>query len=144
MNSDIDEDLLRDFSFLPKDILTLMDEDFFAVVQLLVGDLVADILRIQLINSARKLLNTTDAFLFLQIESSETDLIRRRSCFKSKTGQYIVKPGIRIGLSHLIKLLKLKAKQEQHSISDEVVESGGEYIAEDLLKRHPLLKSLIQ
>ena len=144
MNSDVDEDLLRDVSFLPKDILTLMDEDFFAVVQLLVGDSVADILRIQLINSARKLLSTTDAFLFFQIESLETDLIKRRSCFKSKTGQYIVKPGIRIGLFHLIKLLKLKAKQEQHSISDEDAESSGEYIAEDFLKRHPLLKSLIK
>ena len=144
MNSYIDEELLRDVSFLPNDILTMIDEDFFAVVQSLVGDLVADILRIQLINSARKLLNTTDAFLFFQIESTETDLIKRRSCFKSRTGQYIVKPGIRVGLFHLIKLLKLKAKQEQCSISDEVAESSGEYVTEDFQKRHPLLKSLIK
>ena len=66
MNSYIDEDLLCDVSFLPDDILTMIDEDFFAVVQSLVGDLDADILRIQLINSARKLLNTTDAFLFFK------------------------------------------------------------------------------
>ena len=127
MNTDINEDLLRDVSYLPKNILTLIDEEFFAVVQLLVGDLVADILRIQLINSARKLLNTTDVFLFFQMgESTETDEIKRRSCFKSRTGQYIVKPGIRIGLFYLIKLLKLKAKQEQHSTSDGVAESSGE------------------
>ena len=44
----------------------------------------------------------------------------------------------------MIKLLKLKAKQEHCSISDEVAESSGEYVTEDFLKHHPLLKSLIK
>lgn len=86
--------------FLPDDIFTRIDDDFFSVVKLVVGDSLHQILKIQMINSARKLLNTADAFAFFQIESEETDAIKAACCFTSKSGQYIVKPGLQIGLSN--------------------------------------------
>ncbi|CAF4368048.1 unnamed protein product [Rotaria sordida] len=107
MNFDLDKDYsLIDTSVLSNDVFTRIDDDFFSIVKVLAGDSVFNILRIQLINSARKLLNTPDVFAFFQIESEETDTIKAESCFKSKTGQYVVKPGIQTGLSYLIKLLK--------------------------------------
>ncbi|CAF1243805.1 unnamed protein product [Rotaria sordida] len=107
MYFDLDKDYsLIDTSVLPNDIFTRIDDGFFSIVKVLAGDSVFNILRIQLINSERKLLNTPDVFAFFQIESEETDTIKAVSCFKSKTGQYVVKPGIQTGLSYLIKLLK--------------------------------------
>ncbi|CAF3314637.1 unnamed protein product [Rotaria sp. Silwood2] len=107
MNFHLENDnSLIDTSILPNDIFTRIDDDFFSIVKILAGDSVVNILRIQLINSARKLFNTSDVFAFFQIESEQTDAIKAESCFKSKTGQYVVKPCIQTGLSYLIKLLK--------------------------------------
>ncbi|CAF3482129.1 unnamed protein product [Rotaria sp. Silwood2] len=100
------ESSLIDTSVLPSDIFTRVDNDFYSIVKVLAGDSVFNILRIQLINSARKLLCSPDVFAFFQLESEETDKIKAESCFKSKTGQYVVKPCIQTGLSYLIKLLK--------------------------------------
>ena len=61
---------------LPNDIFTRIDDGFFSVVKLVAGDSLYQILRIQLINSARKLLNTADVFAFFQIDSEETDIIK--------------------------------------------------------------------
>ncbi|CAF4009907.1 unnamed protein product [Rotaria magnacalcarata] len=134
---------LVDTSILPNDIFTRVDDDFYSIVKLLADDSVFDILRMQLINSARKLLNI-DVFAFFQIESEETDTIKAESCFKSKTGQYIVKPGIQTGLSNLIKLLKQKLKQDEELAMNENNETQHKYISEEFIDRHPLLKSLIK
>ncbi|CAF3799462.1 unnamed protein product [Rotaria magnacalcarata] len=132
MNSNLhDDNTLIDTSILPDDIFTRVGDDFFFIVKLCAGDSIFNILRIQLVNSARKLLNTADIFAFFQIESEETNAIKVESCFKCKTGQYIVKPGIQASLSYLIRLLKLKFKQEQELKLNQNNE-------------HPLLKSLIK
>ncbi|CAF4314687.1 unnamed protein product, partial [Adineta steineri] len=86
MNSQNNDNSTIDTSVLPNDIFTRVGDDFFSIVQLLAGDAVRDILQIQLINSATKLLNIENVFAFFQIESDETDIIKAESCFKSKTG----------------------------------------------------------
>jgi len=83
-------------------------------------------------------------FAFFQIESEETDAIKAESCFKSKTGQYIVKPGIQTGLSYLIKLLKKKLKQEEELTLNENSQTQDKHISNEFINKHPLLKSLIK
>ncbi|CAF1489979.1 unnamed protein product [Rotaria sp. Silwood1] len=143
MNFGVDKDSsLIDTSVLPNDIFTRVDDDFFSIVKALAGDSVFNILRIQLINSARKLLSTPDVFAFFQIESEETDKIKAESCFKSKTGQYFVKPGIQTSLSYLIKLLNQKLKEEL--TLNENNETRDTFISNEFIDKHPLLKSLIR
>ncbi|CAF1534009.1 unnamed protein product, partial [Adineta steineri] len=143
MNSQNNDNSTIDTSVLPNDIFTRVGDDFFSIVQLLAGDAVRDILQIQLINSATKLLNIENVFAFFQIESDETDIIKAESCFKSKTGEYIVKPGIQTNLSNFVKLLKHKLIEEQ-LIQNENNETQQKYITDDFINKHPLLKSLIK
>ncbi|CAF4624657.1 unnamed protein product [Rotaria sp. Silwood2] len=145
MNSNLhDDNTLIDTSILPDDIFTRVDDDFFSIVRLCAGDSIFNILRIQLINSARKLLNATDIFAFFQIESEETNAIKAESCFQCKTGQYIVKPGIQASLSYLIQLLKLKLKQEQELKLNQNNEVKNKCLTDVFIDKHPLLKSLIK
>ncbi|CAF4212459.1 unnamed protein product, partial [Rotaria magnacalcarata] len=142
MNFDLDKNnSLIDTSVLPNDIFTCIDDDF-SIVKTFAGDSEVNILRIQLINSAKKLLNTTDVFAFFRIESEETDTVKAESCLKSKTGQYIIKFGIQIGLSYLIKLLQQKLKKEL--VLKENNEIQHKYISNEFIDKHPLLKSLIK
>ncbi|CAF3517275.1 unnamed protein product [Rotaria sp. Silwood2] len=131
MNSHNDDNLTFGMSLLPDDIFTRVENDFFSIVKIIAGDCVVKILKIQLINSARKLLNIPDIFAFFQIDSKETDALKVESCFKSKTGQYVVKPGVQNSLSYLIKLLKEKLKQEQEQELIMEGESAGRSIAEN-------------
>lgn len=129
---------------LPDNIFMLMDNNFFSVVKTIAGDSVVKILKIQSINSARKLLCTPDVFQFLHIESKETDSIKLESCFKSKTGQYIIKPGVKSSLLYLINLLKEKLKNEQESTMNGGDQSYLHILTDEFLDNHPLLKSLIR
>lgn len=47
------------------------------------GESLYKILQIQMINTARKLLNTDNVFSFLQIESQKIDKIKAESCFRA-------------------------------------------------------------
>ena len=97
----------------------------------------------QLIHSARKLLNTPNVFAFFQIESKETDRIKAESCFKCKSGQFVAKSGIQAGLSSLIKLLKQKLKEDKLTLNENN-EMPHQYISHKFIDKHPLLKSLIK
>ncbi|CAF4969690.1 unnamed protein product, partial [Rotaria sp. Silwood1] len=138
------EDILLDITVLPKDIFERVDHKFYDVVKSVAGDSLAKILKIQLINSVGKLLNTPDIFAFFQYDSEETDAIKRESCFKSKTGQFIVKPGIQSSFSYFINLLNKALKQKQELAPNENTENYSNYITDEFLDNHSLLKSLIK
>lgn len=121
-----------------------MDDEFYSFVKLFAGDTVCSILQIQLINSARKLLNIQNVFEFFQLESEETDVLKAECCFKLKNGQYVLKPGIETSLSNLIILLKQKLNQEPESILNEDNELQDNYVTNDFIEKHPPLKSLIK
>lgn len=129
---------------LPNNIFTCVDDDFYSFVKLFVGETVCNILRIQLINSARKLLNINNVFEFFQLESEETDVLKAECCFKLKNGQYIVKPGIQTSLSGLIMLLKQRLNQEPGSTLNENSKLQDNYVPNEFIEKHPLLKSLIK
>ncbi|CAF3414582.1 unnamed protein product [Rotaria socialis] len=143
MNSS-NNDALLDISVLPKDIFERVDREFYDAVKSVVGDSLVKILKIQLINSAGKLLNTPDLFAFLNFDSEETDAIKLESYFKSKTGQLVIKPGIQSSSSYLIKLLKKTLKQKQESASKENNDNYQNYVTDEFLDNHPLLRSLIK
>ncbi|CAF0995805.1 unnamed protein product [Rotaria sordida] len=138
------EDILLDITVLPKDIFERVGHKFYDVVKSVAGDSLAKILKIQLINSVGKLLNTPDIFAFFQYDSEETDAIKLESCFKSKTGQFIVKPGIQSSFSYFINLLNKALKQKQELAPNENTENYSNYITDEFLDNHPLLKSLIK
>ena len=129
---------------LPDDIFSCIDDKFHFVVKLLAGDSLLNILRIQLINSARKLLNTHDVFAIFQIESEATDVLKAECCFKSKAGQFIVKPGIQTSLSCFTKLLHQKLNEQQGLTLNENRKAEGSIITDGFIDKHPLLKSLIK
>ena len=145
MNSNFhNEDIFIDTSILPDDIFMRVDNDFFSIVKLVAGDTILKILQIQLINSTRKLLNTSDVFAFFQIESEETDTIKNEACFKCKTGAYIVKPGVKSSLSYFIKSLKTKFRQKQEFKLDQNDKVKEEYLTDVFIQKHPILRSLIK
>ena len=139
-----DDGALMDVVTLLDDIFARVDEEFYSVLKLLAGDSLLNILRIQLINSARKLLKTADVFAFFHIELEDTGPLKAECCFKSKTGQYIVKPGIRTNLSNFMKLLHQKLNEGQGSTSNENEKLQERNIANEFIDKHPLLKSLIK
>ncbi|CAF1173978.1 unnamed protein product [Rotaria sp. Silwood1] len=110
------EDILLDITVLPKDIFERVDHKFYDVVKSVAGDSLAEILKIQSINSVGKLLNTPDAFAFFQYDSEETDAIK----------------------------LEISLKQKQELASNEKTENYSNYINDEFLDNHPLLKSLIK
>ncbi|CAF3348463.1 unnamed protein product [Rotaria sp. Silwood2] len=138
------DDALLDISILPKDIFERVDCEFYDAVKSVAGDSLVKILKMQLINSAGKLLNTPDVFAFLNFDSEETGALKLESCFKSKTGQLVVKPDIQSSSSYLIKLLKKSLKQKQESTSKENNDNYQNYITDEFLDNHPLLRSLIK
>jgi len=141
-----DDDLLINKFDLPDDIFTRIDDEFYSFVKLVAGDCIFNILRIQLINSATKLLNTADVFGFFQVESTETDDLKAACCLKSKTGQYIIKPGIQTDLKILVTLLKQKLQQQQQQklVLHENKQTDENFISIDFINKYPLLKSLIK
>ncbi len=97
-NSSDDNSLIHMFD-LPNDIFSYVDDQFYSIIELIAGEALCNIIRIQLISSARKLLNTPDVFEFFQIESIEADALKAEYCFTLISGNYIVKPGIQTSLS---------------------------------------------
>ena len=129
---------------LPNSIYTRFDDDSYSAVKLLAGDTACSTLHIQMINSARKLLDTHNVFEFFQIESEEEDSLKAECCFKLKNGQHVVKPGVQTSLSKLIRLLKQKLKQKLESLLNADRKAQGNYVTNEFIGKHPLLKSLIK
>ncbi|CAF1459087.1 unnamed protein product [Adineta ricciae] len=140
----LSDNMSVDISILPDDIFELVDYRFYDFIQSTAGDSLAKILKIQLINSVTKLLNTPDVFAFFQYDIKETDVIKLESCYISKSGQVIVKPGIQSAFSFLMKLLEKGLKQKQETALNEKRENCGSYLTDDFLNSYPLLKSLIK
>ncbi len=62
-----------DTSVLPDDIFMLKGEHFFRVVRSLVGEVIGDILEVQLIDSAENFLETSDIFDVFKYDSEDID-----------------------------------------------------------------------
>ena len=143
MDSGYNNNLPLDTSVLPLGIFMRLDDDFFSIVQSLGGDSLVSILKIQLSNSANKLLNTVDVFAFFRIDSVETDVIKSESCFKSKAGQYMIKPGIQASLLYSLTLLKAKLKEQEMNTTQDSRNKKPD-LTDEFVDKHPILKTLIK
>ena len=77
-------------SHVPEDLFHLKGEDFYCFIQSLAGDLVRDIVEIQMIDSAQNFLNTNNIFDIFQYDSEEIDNLKYQACFKLKIGNFII------------------------------------------------------
>jgi len=127
-----------DTSVLPDDIFSLKGESFFHIVRSLVGEVISDILEIQLIDSAENLLHTNDIFDIFKYDSEDLEEIKLKSCFKMRNGEYIVRIGVTNNMKYLKMLLKKKL-EEKNSLTNHFQKE--QYY--QLINQNPILQSLI-
>ena len=87
-----------DPSIIPSNILTLRGDEFFKCIKQLSGEVICDLLKIQLIDSTEVLINTDDLFEIFQYNSPEINCLRDKIYFKADDDGYILKSGIRTNL----------------------------------------------
>ena len=126
---------------LPDNVFSLKNDDFYAMVETLVGSQIVEILKFQMICSMQSLVRHPDIFEIFSMPCSNPDflLIREKSCFLLDTGLYIIKPGLKNNLDYLIHILQRK----QNSMMAPISESPSEGLSNDFIKRHPVLQKLI-
>jgi hypothetical protein len=127
-----------DTSVLPDDMFTLKGEEFYRVVRSLVGEVISDILEIQLINSAENFLHTSNVFDVFKYDSEDIDEIKLKSCFKMRNGEYTIRTGVLNNMKYLETVLKKKL--EEHSIVPNKLQKQ-KY--DQLINQNPMLQSLI-
>lgn len=128
-----------DTAVLPDNIFALKGQEFFRVVRSLVGEVVCNILEIQIIDSAENLLNTSDVFEIFNYDSEEIDAVKKESCFKMKNGEHVIRTGVLNNMTYLKNLLKKKFN-ESSFLNDNLSEET--YCK--LIDQNPMLKSLVQ
>jgi hypothetical protein len=140
MDSGYHNNIPVDTSPLPLDIFTRLDDDFFSIVQSLVGDSLASILKMQLINSTSKLLNTADVFAFMRVDSVETDFIKSESCLKSRAEQYMILSVVQASLLYLLTLLKAKLKKQEINTTQDS-KNKKSVLTDEFVDKHPIIES---
>jgi hypothetical protein len=128
-----------DTSMLLNNIFSLKGDEFFNCICQLSGEILCEILKIQFIDSAETLLNSSNLFNIFQYNSPEINGLRNKVCFKMDNGDYIVKSGILTNLSLLTDLLNKKKEQLLNPNQNE----DEEHISIDLINNNPLLRSLL-
>ncbi|CAF1063121.1 unnamed protein product [Rotaria sordida] len=106
------EILSVDTSVLPTDVLSLYDDSFYRLVEIIAGPAEAKLLEAQGIRSVYSFLNTEDVFHVLFIQCSALNNIKKSICLKGDDNTFTVKPGCRSNIRYLYQLLS--QKHEEH------------------------------
>ena len=93
-------------SSFPDDLLSYSENRFFEFVKDFVGDIEAEILRIQCIRNVRTLLHVDDVFSLFDVSCKETFALKQISCFINDDLTYIVRPGIKSNMEYFIDSLR--------------------------------------
>ncbi|CAF2110353.1 unnamed protein product [Rotaria magnacalcarata] len=133
----IKEDLCNT-SVLPDNIFALKGQEFFHIIRSLVGEVICNILEIQIIDSANNFLNTADVFGILKYDSEEIDEIRIKACFKMRNGEYTIRPGVLNNMDYLTAILKKKFIEQNSFTTNLQKETYYE-----LINHNPMLRSII-
>lgn len=99
-----------DQTIVPNNVLSLKGDDFYKFIKQLGGEMLCEILKIQLIDSTETLMNSNNLFDIFQYNSPEIDCLRDKIYFKTENGSYILKIGIKANLSLLTNILNKKKK----------------------------------
>ena len=113
-----------DPTVLPKDIFSYENDAFYAFVRVFLGDIEAEIMRVQCIKHARLLLQIPDVFSFLALECDELLELKRQTCFIINEVDFVVKSGIRFNIEYFIELVRSKSL-ESHTHSNRTTSSPG-------------------
>ena len=105
---------------LKDDVLFKSNEDFYEFVEQVTGQVEANILRVQDIRNAQCLIRLTDLLAILELDCEEVNALKPQACFLCKTGEFIIKQGVKLNLDNLCDALKdkherYKKKTQQHS-----------------------------
>ena len=98
-----------DTSVLPDDVLSLVDNDFYQMVEVIAGPAEAKLLEVQGVRGVYSFLNTEDVFGILTLKCSALINIKKLICFEidddddANTAE--VKPGCRSNIRYLHQLL---------------------------------------
>ena len=98
--------ILLDTSRLPQDVLTYTNLDFFNFIHKFCGKDEADLLKIQAVRTVDSFLAIKDLYSIFSLDSDDVKDIQARCGFRSRTGAYSVRPGIKSSLDYIRDLLE--------------------------------------
>ena len=101
----------------PIDVLYLRGDQFFDFVRQQCGEIVAEVLQMQAINSVHSLLSMDDHFSFFELNSDALAAVRRKVGMTLIDGSFKVKPGVRLQLENLVRSLRGLFPTDQPSSS---------------------------
>jgi len=127
-----------DATSIPNNVLSLKGDDFFNFIKQLGGEMLCELLKIQLIDSTEVFVNSNNLFDIFQYSSPEINCLRDKIHFKTENGDYIIKSGITTNLSSLTNLLNEKKKEQQNLNFNQQQEET----YSNIINNNPLLKSL--
>lgn len=97
-----------DTSVLPDNVLSLVDNDFYQMVEIIAGPAEAKLLEVQGIRGVYSFLNTEDVFDILTLKCSTLINIKKLICLEiddDDVNTAIIKPGCRSNIRYLHQLL---------------------------------------
>ncbi|CAF2942254.1 unnamed protein product [Rotaria sp. Silwood2] len=100
--------LFLDTKVLPSDLLTYHDDDFYNLINQLVGPDEVALLKIQGIRTVNTFLDISNIFDIVNIDSEEIDDIKTKSCFILKNDSYVIRPGSKASIEYLRDLFEKK------------------------------------
>ncbi|CAM2719861.1 unnamed protein product [Rotaria socialis] len=126
---------------VPENLLTLKGDEFFQFIKQLGGEILFEILYIQLIDSTEALMKTNNILDMFQYDSPDINRLRNKICFSTVNGDYVLRSGVKAILLLLTNILNEKRKQLENSIIYQHQEQ--EQIYSKIINQNPLLESLI-
>lgn len=116
-----------DTSVLPDDVLSLVDNDFYQMVEFIAGPAEAKLLEVQGVRGVYSFLNTEDVFDILTLKCSTLINIKKLICFEIDDDDDVnkseVKPGCRSNIRYLYQLLS--QKHDEHMKKKNKYKSSG-------------------
>ena len=104
-----------DPTVLPDDIFSYENDAFYAFVRGFLGDVEAEITRVQCIEKARLLLKIPNVFSFLELNCDELLELKRQTCFIIDEVNFVVKSGIEFNIEYFVELVRSKSFLQSHS-----------------------------
>ena len=104
-----------DPTVLPNDIFSYENDAFYDFVRVFLGEVEAEIMRVQCIKHARLLLQIPNVFSFLELECDELLDLKRQTCFIIDKVSFVVKSGIRFNIEYFIGLIRSKSFVQSQS-----------------------------
>ena len=117
-----------DTNFLPHDVFTYQDKQFYDFVSNCIGKKQADLLKFEEISSAHVYLSCTNVLDILKLESSDLIPFKKSLCLQLNDNSFIVLPGIESSFAYLTDLL-MKKKNEATKL---VAQRRDPHVASDI------------